>query len=91
MLTVLLRLLAELLNLRPKGMNPGDGGPAVHRAVAEFERHNRNDYQSPHESAQSTETNTPQTKRPPAARMNPIQSLIAKRLPPTYMNHGDHP
>lgn len=88
MLTVLLRLLAELLNLRPKDMNPGDGGPAVHRAVAEFERRNRNDHES---AAGLDNTNTPQPKRPQAPRMSPIQSLIAKRLPPTCMNHGDQP
>ncbi len=88
MLITLLRLLAELLNLRPKGMSPGDGGPAVHRAVAEFERRNRADHEPAHGPAMANNT---YPKRPPAARMNPIQNLIAKRLPPTYMNHGDHP
>lgn len=88
MLTVLLRLLAELLNLRPKGMNPGDGGPAVHRAVAEFERRNRANHQ-PATGVDNTNTHKP--KRPPTARMSPIQSLIAKRLPTTFMNHGDQP
>ena len=85
MLTVLLRLLAELLNLRPKGMNPGDGGPAAHRAVSEFERCNRVDHEFAQGSARSK--NTP--KRPPTALMSPSQTLIVKRLPTKSMNHGD--
>lgn len=88
MLITLLRLLAELLNLRPKGMNPGDGGPAVHRAVAEFERRHQADHEPIHRPAQP---DGPTPKRPPPHRMSPIQSLIAKRLPPTFMNHGDQP
>ena len=76
MLTVLLRLLAELCITRPNGMAPGDGGPEVHRAVAEFERR-----QKAHQA----------TARLAPTRMDPVQSLIAKRLPPTFMREGDRP